>query len=784
MARTDAKILFLFGGLTLVACGGDGAADDMSSSPAASPDGGTAFDPEALAARGSVEQVHVWQAAPGAALELRDHTGKSVQKAQADDQGSLIFRNVPAGDDYEVRVTGSSPLEEVIGLRVMSIAESLPDESFYADQELKPGFGYITTRDGTKLSVFVSLPGPLEEGPYPTVVNYSGYNPSQPGSVVSESATLLCGTFPVLCDAPHDQSALIANLMGYASVGVNMRGTGCSGGAFDYWEPLQVLDGYDAIEIVAHQGWVKGGEVGMTGLSYPGISQLFVAKAQPPHLVAITPMSVIADTTTSTLAPGGIFNDGFAFAWAGRVLDGARPYGKGWEMDVVKVELAAASKVSTCEQNQLLHGQAIDAIAKAKAHPYYTDEVAAPLDPTTFVKDIDVPVFLSGQWQDEQTGPHFAALLSLFERAPVTRFTVTNGAHPDGFAPQVLVEWKTFLDFYVAKTIPTMSSDVKTLSPQLFASVFDEPLELSSTRFEGYKSFDDAITDYEAEKPLRVIFESGADPALGKPGAPKGTFDRFFDAWPVPGTVAKRWYFQPDGTLASAKPDAGGGASSFAHDPQAGRRTTLAAEVTDSDEVWKPQPRYDYRPLVAGKAAAFISEPLQEQLVMIGHGSVDLFVQSTADDADLEVNLTEVRADGSESYVQSGWLRVSHRKLRSDETELRPTHTHRDKDLAKLPKGKWEPVRVELMPFAHIFRAGSRVRISVDTPGDSRAAWKFVLLEYDTNPTHSIAHDQAHPSSVVLPVVPGVGVPTAEPACTALRAQPCREIAPYVNTAM
>jgi putative CocE/NonD family hydrolase len=91
----------------------------------------------------------------------------------------------------------------------------------------------------------------------------------------------------VLCDAPADASALIAALMGYATVGVNMRGTGCSGGAYDFFEPLQLLDGYDVIETVAAQAWVKAGRVGMTGLSYPGITQMFVAKTHPPHLAAI-----------------------------------------------------------------------------------------------------------------------------------------------------------------------------------------------------------------------------------------------------------------------------------------------------------------------------------------------------------------------------------------------------------------------------------------------------------------------------------------------------------------
>lgn len=124
---------------------------------------------------------------------------------------------------------------------------------------------------------------------------------------------------------------MIGSFMGYATVGVNVRGTGCSGGAYDFFETMQVLDGYDVIEAVAAQPWVLHGKVGMTGLSYPGISQLFVAQTTPPHLAAITPLSVIADTASSTLAPGGIYNDGFALSWAEAVLDGAEPYGQGWE---------------------------------------------------------------------------------------------------------------------------------------------------------------------------------------------------------------------------------------------------------------------------------------------------------------------------------------------------------------------------------------------------------------------------------------------------------------------
>ena len=83
---------------------------------------------------------------------------------------------------------------------------------------------------------------------------------------------------------------------------------------------------------------------------------------------------------------------------------------------------------------------------------------------------------------------------------------------------------------------------------------------------------------------------------------------------------------------------------------------------------------------------------------------------------------------------------------------------------------------------SHIFRKGSRIRLIIDSPGDSMASWRFLLLEHEETPTHTIGHDEAHPSSVVLPVVPGIEVPTELPDCKALRGQPCREHVAYENT--
>ena len=90
-----------------------------------------------------------------------------------------------------------------------------------------------------------------------------------------------------------------------------MRGTGCSGGAYDLFGYPSDYDAYDAVEIVAHQNWVANHKVGMVGISYSGLSELPSAGTDPPDLAAIAPMSP-TDDLFSTGYPGGIFNDGFA----------------------------------------------------------------------------------------------------------------------------------------------------------------------------------------------------------------------------------------------------------------------------------------------------------------------------------------------------------------------------------------------------------------------------------------------------------------------------------------
>jgi predicted acyl esterase len=751
----------------------------------------------AFTAQGSVEQVDVTGLAPNAQVSLLKKKA-TVATQNADSLGGVLFRNVKPGKSYQVSVTSTGETSEPVTVHTDAAAPW--DPSIYNQSIPDNGYSYLTTRDGTQLSIDVhpptspagepgyptsihlpnfpiaGVPTPSYTAPYPTLIEYSGYGYANPAG-------------------PENGIAILANLMGFAVVDVNMRGTGCSGGAFDFFEKLQNLDGYDVIEAIAHQPWVLHNKVGMMGISYGGISQLFTAQERPPDLAAIAPLSVI-DATATTLYPGGIRNDGFAVAWAEQRQQNAEPASPGHGQAWANTKIEEGDQ--TCAANQVMHGEAANLMQKIEANSTYDPAVADELDPDTFVKKIDVPTFLDCQWEDEQTGGHCADLVQHFTGTSHKWFTFTNGAHIDSLDPYSYDRLYDFLELYVAKQAPLLNSAVVKASAPV---VYDEAMGLPKTDLvtlpadpiQEKLTYESALAAFEALPSVRVLFDNGAGTSpLGTttPGDPYPGFEQSFSKLPIPGTKAQSWYLGAGGTLNEKQPT-DEGSDSYTSDANATPLTDYGAN-TGGGGLWGNASQWEWNWVQppAGDAVSYVSAPLAADTTAIGGGAVHLWVKSSTPDVDLQATVSEVRPDGNETFVQNGWLRASERKLATNAknmfkqkpTVLQPIPTFAASDVEPMPADQYVPLTVPLYFEGHAYRKGSRIRVTISAPNDTQPIWSFSHTQPEgTTATESIAFSASMPSSLTLPIVPGVSVPTGLPACPSLRNEPCRAYQAIVN---
>jgi predicted acyl esterase len=731
--------------------------------------GASAAEPS-FDARGSVEQVYATGLTPGASVTLSDGSAQVVETRTANDLGGTLFREVEPGGGYTI----SSGGETSEPITVLTKASAPPDTSLYDQSIPESGYGYLTTRDGTELAIYVHppsdvtkvLPGGFEPptipaGPTPTLIEYSGYGYADPAG-------------------PQSGISIIANLMGFTVVDVNMRGTGCSGGAFDFFEPLQSLDGYDVVETIANQPWVLHNEVGMMGISYGGISQLFTAQTQPPNLSAIAPFSVI-DATQTTLYPGGILNTGFAVEWAKERVHDAEPASEGHGQAWANKRIQEGDQA--CADNQALHPEAADLIKKIDENDHYVPEVADPLAPVTFVDKIEVPTFMACQWTDEQTGGHCPTLASRLTGTDKKWLTFTNGTHVDSLAPVTFNRWYDFLQLYVAKRPPILASAViQAAAPLIYEEAMGiQGVTLPPDPVQAQPTYDLALAAFEEIKPITVLFDNGAG---GKsPGQPYPGFEASFDQFPIPGTEARSLYFGPGGSLGDAPPPILQ-ADGFSWDDEALPPTDFTGNTAAGEGgLWTATPDYEWEQSPSGSAVSYLSPPLTEDTAVIGAGAVDAWVRSSAPDADLQATISEVRPDGKETFVQNGWVTGRATKLDdAKSTPLEPVLSLRESDFSTLPADSFTEVTIPLYYEGHAYRAGSRIRVTIAAPGGTQPIWAFAEAHPQQGGSEiAIAHGPDMPSHLLLPVVPGVEAPTSLPPCPGLRGQPCRDYVPFVN---
>lgn len=634
---------------------------------------------------GSVNQVYIVNAESNVHVSV---TGPQNYNGVTDSNGGLVMRNIVAGK-YIVTVgdsTGAVPTKDnSYAIEVMTPTDH-PSQDFYAAQDLSSAEGYIKMRDNTFLDYHLEKPagGCTEASPCDVLVTYSGYTPGLPP--VDWETTPFDNFIP----------------QGYAVMGVNMRGTGCSGGSFNLMEELVGIDGYDIVEAIAAQPWVD--DVALADKSWPGLSQLYVASTQPPSLKAIIPGAPVGDFYRDIMYPGGLPNTGFGTIW----MTG-RDESNAWPSSNLRVVFSAALD-PVCLYNQKLRGQNVvlmDKFNESLFNEAFWQARVVKADRIT------VPTMLVVSWQDEQTGSRVAGLFNEIPASTPKRLIGSNGGHG--------LYW--------------------------LGDVWGEVLEFANVYLRGDTA---TIAAYEAQDPIKVFVETDVN------GNSRASY-----------TLSS---FKSTGT---------------------GERLTIGSELTPDgpDTPANQQSSYAYSPTLSSinwstvvqDQVTFTSTELTQAKLVAGSASVDLWVSANVTDADLRATISELRPDGKEMYIQSGWIRISNRMLDGAlSTELRPWHHFTAAAAQAMTPNSPTQVRVELFPFSHVFRAGSKIRLTVDAPPGPGLSlgWTFGTLPGGFNIT--VLHNGVYPSSIVLPtlITPSAqtviqGVPTL-PECNIVWNQPCR----------
>jgi predicted acyl esterase len=728
-----------------------------------------------FATRAGVEQVTVLDARPSAELSLYSDAGDLLVTVIADEDGQAHFAYIPS---EPIVFDGSQASREaIVQGRVVSpgdytitdesgltsgpihvlALEDVPPPEWYDAQELdgiissplsgdegdpQDGFHYIEVRDGVTLSAMIRFPDPLlyGEGPWPTVVEYSGYSPSRPTRM--------------------EPGTRIAIALGYAVVSVNMRGTGCSDGVFDVFSPAQQADGYDIIEAVSRQEWALNNQVGIIGLSYSGIAALYTATTAPPSLAAAVPMSVIGDPWEMQW-PGGIYNQGFTKSWIDNRESQAAANGSSWVVEQID------SGDETCRENVSLSHLSID-FEEFLALLEYRHTLLDERDLTLLIDKVQAPIYLVGQFQDEQTGAQFGRMLDGLDNSPHSRLSLSNGRHPDGYGPDMVFRWFEFLELYVAERVPQLNPLIRAVGADEFAGEFNMTgYNFPEDRFTGM-SYEDALAAYQTENPVLLQFENGA--ALpGQPGAPVPRFSTTLDSWPARDAAPTTWFADADGALATSAPTSAG-VDVWAFDPDAGTNVFFGER---GYQLLVRQWDLNWTRFAPGDFVSYLTPAFDEDVVLTGPGVAEVWVRSAQTDVHVQVTLTEVTPRGDETLIQSGWLRVGHRAATSGENG-RIVRTFAEEDFEWLPAGEWVRADVEIPSVAHPLRAGSQLRMVISTPGRDHGTWEFLPPEYSGEIEFDLGRGGTHPTSLTLGILPGIDIPDGLPECNALRGQPCR----------
>ena len=579
---------------------------------------------------------------------------------------------------------------------------------------------YVAVRDGTRLAVDVYRPTVDDvavDDRLPVLLTYERYHRarmSPDGSVQTQEELW-----------PFVKTWLSH---GYVIVAADMRGTGASFGTRPgEFLDIDSTDASDLIEWITDEPW-SDGNVGMYGVSYPGMTQWMAAGAAPAGLKAIVPAMTMFDLYSFSY-PGGVFLDDALDIWA----NGANEF---LDKQLPPAPVDEDTDGSLARAAQAEH-QANHNIHEQSSRQPYRDGVDELTGEQTYltrslyrflpgINESGVAVYGIAGWFDGWPRDHAAWFdnLTVPKRLLFTPFDHVVGTDPGWQAMSgALLDG----DFQIGQIVAFLDAE--------YLRFFDYHL----------KGIDNGIMD---EPPVWYY-------TLGAPADQAWSSS---EGWPLASQMPTPFYLGAgpsgsiaslnDGSLDTTVPTADAGQDDFIVDyaMTMGPKTRWQRVVGGE---------FEYGDMAERDAASltYTTPPLAGPLEVTGHPIVHLWVSSSAEDADLFVYLEKVDADGYVHYLTEGVLRASHRAL--GEPPYRylglPYHRSFAEDIEALPADTPVELVFDLHPTSVLLQGGEHLRVRV-VGADAET---FLTPQLDPAPTVSVHRDAAHASYIELPVIPG-----------------------------
>lgn len=577
----------------------------------------------------------------------------------------------------------------------------------------------VPMRDGIKLATDIYLPGKdgkPAEGRFPVILSRTPYGK---GSSAAKSYT------------PY----------GYVVIFQDTRGRGGSEGTWT-WMSDDWQDGYDAIEWIASQPW-SNGTVGMMGCSYVGATQHLAAMTRPPHLTAIIP----SNPSINHGIGGIIYGGAFRLRIVNWILGNAAKGSQKAKDPAYREILAAQSKNSHYYLQNLpirrgttplrivpeYEGMLVDMLSHRRNDEFWRfSNIIEHAD-----EHKDLPVFMVGGWYDLFSSSTTETYMAL-KRSSESPVHLIMGPWPHCGHSRSHAQ----VDFG-----PDASFDMNAAQ----RAWFDRWLKEEESNFGKEIPF---------RTPVRAFVMGTGDGHKTEDGKLyHGGYWRDLEDYPPPQAKDTNFYLQPGGGLAPHVPSEENSTTTYEFDPRNPVPTVGGCIVGSISGAWNQwggphiwNSQVEMPLSMRNDVVVFQTPPLEQDMEIVGPIEVKLWASSSAVDTDFTAKLLDIYPSstdfpaGFDLIMGDGIIRARYRDSDKEEKMMSPDEVFE--------------FTVKLDPCSNVFKKGHRIRIDISSsnfprfdvnPNSGEPANDFRRLIVATN---TIYHDSAHPSHIVLPLMP------------------------------